>query len=212
MASKPLMQQAVLFVSRGVGSVLLPLGFRRRAPNYFRASGSLYHCIHFQGSQWGSADHGKFTINLAVTSADLYAAYTGKPLPANPATALWPLQERIGFLLPRRLDHWWSVDADTDLAALTEEVASALSSVVPGFFARFADADALFQVFTSGVSAPGLILSHRPIVLAALLAARGEHEQAAICLREAQERCTISEFRGTYAQVAARLGLRYAAA
>lgn len=209
MASKSLMQKAVLFVSRGIAPVVQPLGFRRCAPHYLCAHGDLYHCIHFQGSQWGSADHGKFTINLAVTGAALYTAYTGKPLPANPATVLWPIQERIGFFLPGRRDHWWSVDADTDLDALAEEVSSALGSIVAGFFARFADSDALLQLLGSGASIPGLFPAHRPIVLATLLAARGEHEQAATCLREAQECCTISAFGSTYPQVAARLGLRH---
>jgi hypothetical protein len=92
MADKSITLQAIDFVSKGACTdLLVPRGFRRRAPHFFRQADGVYHCINFQASQWGSYDSGKFTINLSVTSPELYSAFTGQPFPKNPATASRPI-------------------------------------------------------------------------------------------------------------------------
>src|SRR5579864_2248689 len=104
------MQTAIMSASKAaLNHSLKALKFRRQGNHLWRESDGLFHGVHFQGSQWGTAVAGSFTVNLGITSQWLYRCWTGRPLPSNPATALFPIQMRIGSLMTERRDHWWEV-------------------------------------------------------------------------------------------------------
>lgn len=129
-------------------------GFRRQSNHFNRKSADLFHSVHFQASQWGTAVEGQFTVNLGVTSEPLYRIWTSTPLPVNPASAFYPITERIGALMPGGLDHWWPVDMSTDLAALADEVADTLLQYALPFFADFPDGRDLLDRLRAGKPLP----------------------------------------------------------
>ena len=180
-------------------------GFRRTGSHMYRPSDDLFHGIHFQGSQWGTADEGRFTVNLVVTSPALYEGWTGKPLPSNPATALFPVVERIGSLMPDNKDHWWRVSTSTEVAALAEEVLRALVQHALPFFAAYPDSAAILQRLRAKGVLPGLTRAQGPIVHAIIAKAKGLPAEAATQIQRALVAAGDSPFRTTVKLIARRL-------
>ncbi len=98
------------------------LGFRRRGDHLCREIDGLFHCVHFQSSQWGSASEGRFTINLCIASPVVWEIWTETPFPKNPASAQIPFTQRLGLLRPSNRDLWWNVDANSRFDLLSAEV------------------------------------------------------------------------------------------
>lgn len=98
-----------------------PLGFRKEGVNFrlFGADG-LCRIVNFQKSQWNSAEHLEFIINLGVyfekdktVSNDRFKEYECS------------IRRRISRNVPRP-GTWWTIEADTDMDALFEELQDAL--------------------------------------------------------------------------------------
>lgn len=151
-------QQAMRRASKAVAAALGG-EFRRQGPHLHRWSTDVFHCIHFQASQWGSADSGRFTINLVVTASYLFEPWLGMPFPANPATALFPIQQRIGVVMPSHTDHWWQVDRSTDLDAIAAESVFAMTQYGLPFFAEWSDARAILDRLRSPSAGAGARLT-----------------------------------------------------
>jgi hypothetical protein len=119
--------QAIAVISRDYCRPLLkPHGFKTRTNGFWRQTDGLLHDIGFQASMWGNANSGRFTINVGVTHPQMYALFVRRPIAKNPSSSHWPITQRIGFLMPEKHDHWWSVDETTDVSMLGKEVATTL--------------------------------------------------------------------------------------
>lgn len=207
--ARSLTRTAVAFVSRALfASDLHASGFRRRADHAHRESGGLIHGINFQASRWGSAIDGQFTVNLLVTSPFLFSCWTGQPFPSNPASASFPISQRIGFLMPGGLDHWWQVAQDTDLEALSAELRDALRGYGLPFFQSFPDAASLLGRLRRGEQVSGMMPAHGPLVHAMLAKQAGFDEEARDQLRAAHVRAPSSGIRFTVELIATRLAIR----
>ena len=198
---------AVKHVSGVCATALQHVHFRRRVPHLFRQSSDLYQGICFQASRWGTYEAGKFTINLNVTSASLYAQWTGSALPANPATALWPIRTRLGSVCPEKKDMWWDVTSRTDVPAVAAEVASRLQEHGMPFFQRYSSSSVLLELLQGGVSLPGMTKPQMPLLRSMLLKEANQLEEAGACIREALRDNTSPGFRCTILGVAHRLNL-----
>jgi hypothetical protein len=55
---------------------------------------------------------------LGVSSPALFEGFIGRTFPKVPAAALWPVNARIGFVMPAHRDLWSEVDESTDIAKL----------------------------------------------------------------------------------------------
>lgn len=185
---------------------LKSLGFKRLGNHMFRPSADLFHGIHFQASQWGSSEEGQFTINLVVTSEILYKCWSGNSLPRNPASAAFPIQQRIGALMPHRLDHWWPVSGATDVAALGHEVMHALITYAIPFFAEYPDSNSLLGRLRENKGLPGITSAQCPLIHAMLAKSLGFPEEAAAHIRKALIEAGVSPFRATVEIVGQRLG------
>jgi Domain of unknown function (DUF4304) len=98
-----------------VGPWLRERGFRKRRNRFRRDVDGAWQVVDFQASQWGNRDDVRFTINLWVGVPDLATEESaGDP----------QLEQRIGALTGAGEDHWWSVDADTNVPRLAEELRS----------------------------------------------------------------------------------------
>ena len=199
-------QQAIRAISAGaVASLLRPLGFKRRAPHLWRETGGIYHSVNFQASQWGTNEDGQFTVNLGVSSPILYASFTGRTFPTNPGSALWPINVRIGGLMPSRCDLWWQVTDHTDLDALGTEVAQTLHDYALPFFERLRTAEQFNSLLLSDQPIPGVTAAQRPLIGAMVAVQLGRRESAHRMLSVALNEHRGKPFESTVRSVARRL-------
>jgi uncharacterized protein DUF4304 len=199
-------RQAVRQVSAQLyAQALRSLDFRRQANHLHRSVGDVVHCVHFQASQWGSASEGSFTINLVVTNPVIYELWTGNPLPSNPATAAYPVQERIGLTMPERRDLWWDVHSSTNIERLSEEVAEAVSAFGIPFLDQFPSLSALLERLRGGYTPPGLAGLQTPLVHAMVAKQLGFDAEARVQIDGALANTKMGGFRDAVQRVAERI-------
>ena len=199
-------QQAIRAVSAGpVASLLVPHGFKRRAPHFWRETDGIYQAVNFQASQWGTSEDGQFTINLGVSSPALYMSFTGREFPKNPGTVLWPIYNRIGGLMPSRCDLWWHVADRTDLDTLASEVANALRDHALPFFERIRTAEQFNALLLSDEPVAGVTAAQRPLIGATLAVQLGQSSEARRMLHAALNDHRGKPFESTVRAVAKQL-------
>ncbi|HEY3899443.1 MAG TPA: DUF4304 domain-containing protein [Chthoniobacter sp.] len=198
---------AIKAVSAKCAATFKSQGFRRRSPHLYREASDVFHCIHFQASQWGSRESGRFTVNLGITSASIYRHWTGRPLPANPATALWPIQQRIGAVCGEPRDLWWDVSSDSDVPALAADICQRIQNSGLPFFSRYPSTDAILDEVQRGITLFGMSTSQMALLHAMLLVDIGRLDDAAACIQEALLSNKVELFRGTILLIARRLKL-----
>lgn len=201
-------QAAIAQASRVAHSLLKADGFTRRGNHLFRDLGGTIQAFNFQSSRWGSRDSGSFTVNLVVTSEWLYTCWIGRCLPANPATALFPIQMRIGSLMPEQRDWWWEVSETTNLENLATEVANVLVNVGLPFLERFGTPEAMLQTVRESRGLPGLTPPMVTLVHAILAAQIGCANEAREQLAKADLDAANSPFAATVRSIRERLQLR----
>jgi hypothetical protein len=106
-------------------------GLKGSGQNYAIKSDSHWALIGFQKSMFSDSDGLKFTINLYVVPKEHWEAERRERsyLPTTPtANVHWPVGwvKRIGYLLPKGQDHWWPLDANTELSGLADEIVDAI--------------------------------------------------------------------------------------
>jgi hypothetical protein len=181
--------------------------WRRKSPHFIRERGTLVHGIHFQASQFGSADSGTFTINLVVTEPRVYRAWCGRPLPANPATALYPVQERIGRVDSKRRDHWWDITASTNISDVEIEVFGLLQKAEELFFPQFMSLEAMLDRLRTTGALPGLHGGQRAVVQGVLAAVLGHTKEAERVLRDLAASSTVPGFTRNVTEAAKNVGI-----
>lgn len=83
-------------------------------------------------SAWNDSGHARFTINVAVHLPG-YKEYTGTLKTYD----CWPTNYRLGQFMDPSGDKWWDVRADTDPAALTDELCDLLSTYALPWFESY---------------------------------------------------------------------------
>lgn len=204
--SKSITQEAIKEASRETAKRLAAAGFKRKGFHLHRRAGELFHAIQFQASRWGSAAEGKFTVNLIVTSPDLYEAWIGPPFPVNPASALFPIQMRIGSLMPQRTDYWWTVGSDTDISSLAIEVAETIENCAIRFFASYESNEALLSQLRKGIC-PGCTAPLAAVVHALVANNLGYKAEALEACRTAIAKSEVPGFSKRVVSLAKKLGL-----
>src|SRR5690606_26141510 len=207
-SQQPIVQSAIRHITTGgVATLLEPLGFKRQGVHFWRETHGLTQAVHFQASQWGTKSEGSFTINLGISSPILYFAFTGKEPPKNPATALWPINLRLGQLTPENLDRWWRMSSPSDFALAEAEAAAALERYAIPYFDCIASTEALRSVVSGEEKVPGLLEPQRKIVAAILSDMTGDRPSAISILRSEFARLRGKPFQAAVSTVAGRLGV-----
>jgi hypothetical protein len=193
--------------SKLVLAALAAHGFKRKSPHLFRHSQDVLHCIHFQSSKWGTSSDGQFTVNLVVTAPALYETWTGHALPANPATASYPIQARIGSCLPTRADTWWTVGPQSSAEVLAGEVSAVIAHHAPAFFSQFPNMQAILSHVRETNGLPGLTRAQAALVRAYLAQLAGEGDEAQALVLAELKAAETSPFRNTIRSFAIRAGI-----
>ena len=198
---------AIKEISAAVHRQVAELGWRRKAPHLVRESAGVIHGIHFQASQFGSADRGTFTINLVVTEARIYEAWIRRPLPANPATALYPVQQRIGRMSQSARDHWWDVSATTDLSVVQRDVLDLLSIAERDFFVQFRSLEDMLERLRQQGTLPGLHGRQGGVARGLIAAVLGYTAEAETVLRQEVASSTVPGFTYNIREAAKHVGI-----
>ena len=193
--------------SREIAKRLASTGFKRKGLHLYRKAGELFHAIQFQASRWGTAAEGKFTINLIVTSPGLYEEWIQRPFPVNPASALFPIQRRIGSLMPQRGDYWWTVAADTDISSLAREVADTVESCATEFFTSYESDESLLSQLRQG-KCPGCTAPLAAVVHALVANNLGYKAEALEACKTALSKSEVPGFSQRVISLAQKLGLQ----
>lgn len=100
-------------------------GYRKQGANWREeVSSTVVRLVNIQSSPWNMGGEGQFCVNLGVYHRDLAALHDSSPVVESPLVRHCLIQQRLGFLMPIGKDHWWSINDETDLAALGSEVAT----------------------------------------------------------------------------------------
>lgn len=112
--------------------------------------------LQFQSSMHNNPNDAQFTINLRITFPYYHVARSGEPYPKNPSKAFAFVDERIGFTMPNREDHWWSVSLDSNPSILGQSVASAICDCGLPFLNTHADLNRICDIIETNA----IVLNH----------------------------------------------------
>lgn len=201
-------QQAIALLSERLWRELLKAeGFRRRAPHLFRAADTMFHIVHFRASVWGSADEGRFAVDIAVGHPEFYELWLDRPFGGNPATRLFPIQRRLSLPPQVPQDGLLEVTRTTDLDRIAEDLSRWLTDAVLPFFARLSDEAAVLDELRAGTRDLGLWGLQDP--LHGFLAGRsGSLEEAKAAFTRALEAGGVPEFLDKIHKAADRVGVQ----
>jgi hypothetical protein len=143
-------------VVRTVATRLSVYGFAQRGFVLSKGRGSNVALIEFQLGSKTSKDLVVFTINLGIVCGELSDGVVPRKASAMDAH----LRERLGFLLPDRIDKWWEITEQTNAIALADELSNALEKSALPYLNEYLDSRMLIALWESGKS-PGLTAGQR---------------------------------------------------
>ena len=136
-------------IGLAVATALMPLGFRRRGSVFTRQLDEVTHILSLQSSTSSTASLLKITVNLGVWVSFL-AEHGSKP---ELSSAHW--RERLGLLMPQRIDYWWEISSDHDAERATRQIVEAIRTHAVPEFEQLVTRNALAALWRAGRS-PGL--------------------------------------------------------
>ena len=129
---------------------LKPLGFKKSRATFRKLCDGNSGLIEFQRSLANTREKVSFTVNLAVVCGRLLDREYQS---VERAGALHGhLRERIGTLLPAQTDTWWVIEAGTDVAALSLEVAGIIETIGAPYVERHIHTEDLIAAWKAGKS------------------------------------------------------------
>lgn len=182
--------------------------WKRKAPHLLKQSSEgLIQGVHFQSSQFNSGRSGTFTVNLVITEPRIYRIWAGHELPANPVTALYPIQQRIGRLLSPPRDHWWEIEPDTNIQDVSSQVCSLLLESNSRFFDGLSSLPVMLERIRQDKTLPGLHGLQPAVAHAVIASVLGYQDEAISVFRNLLSQELPQGFRGNMRMVAKRAGI-----
>lgn len=144
----------LLNLLEALDSYLLQQGYRRKNLTYGKRTDHYWLVINWQVSTDKLPGKIKFTVNLGVHDLRLAEMYED-PVKACPDVWMCHLRERIGFVMPERIDKWWVIDELAPISAdLVEEFLNITKDVAVPYLNKFKERNDLLDLWKSGIS-PG---------------------------------------------------------
>jgi hypothetical protein len=134
------------FLKSSVAPALRENGLKGSGQAYSIKSNDYWALIGLQKSMYSDSQGLKFTINIYVVSKqqweearERYSYFPKKPSANTKWQVGW--SERIGTLMPAKLDHWWEFNNQTNERELAQQVVEAvLNHAVPAMHSRMQNA------------------------------------------------------------------------
>lgn len=125
-------------IKYGFHELLKPLGFKKKAYNFYLQLDSIGQIINVQKSVLGNKDFISFTLNIGIFVPQYYSAYLNdsfKGLPDYPTEPDCLIRKRIGKLRNQN-DTWYEVNENTNEQHLVTEMRMNIVEFILPFFER----------------------------------------------------------------------------
>lgn len=149
-------------VKEGFHEILKPLGFKKKANNFYLKLESIGQIINIQKSMWGNKNNISFTINTGIFVPEYWQAYymySNKEIPDYPTEPECFIRNRIGRLR-NQPDTWYEIQESTNEKELIDEMKQNITDFILPYFTQLNCIDKLFQELenstTVGMSATPL--------------------------------------------------------
>jgi hypothetical protein len=118
---------------------LKPIGFKKKANNFYLPLQDLGQIINIQKSSYGSKDSISFTINTGIFIPEYFLAYYTfeTEVPDYPTEPSCALRQRIGKLRGEN-DKWYEVNEHSDVEELIHEMQENIANYILPYFAKLA--------------------------------------------------------------------------
>ena len=148
-------------IKEGFYEALKPLGFKKKANNFYLQLDTLGQIINVQKSAWGHKDRISFTINIGIFVPEYWLTCDNEDnqeLPAYPTETQCLIRKRIGDLREDQLDTWYEITESTDEQQVIAEMRNNLTGLILPYFSRLNSTEKLLQELDSAdVMMPPLV-------------------------------------------------------
>ena len=134
-------------VKLGFHEILKPLGFKKKANNFYSQRNDIGHIINLQKSSYYSKEHIHFTINTGVFLPEYWLAFCNffnRPVPNYPTEPECILRMRIGELRKEN-DKWYDVTNESDEGDLIRQMNENLNEYILPHFGHTLSKDMLLE-------------------------------------------------------------------
>jgi hypothetical protein len=138
-------------IKEGFQELLKPLGFKKKANNFYLQLDTIGQIINVQKSAWGNKDNISFTINAGIFVPEYWLAFynfSNKELPAYPTETQCLIRKRIGDLRNQD-DTWYDIKERTDEQQLISEMRNNLTDFILPYFSRLSSTEKMLQELDS---------------------------------------------------------------
>ncbi|WP_303031592.1 DUF4304 domain-containing protein [uncultured Duncaniella sp.] len=116
-------------------------GFRKRGYNFFKKNGEIGYCVNIQNDKCNNNDQVRFTLNVGIFTDVFWLEHfdfkhTGV-IPTFPKEYDCAIRKRISELLPDHEDKWYSINAETDIDELWNDLEQDLTEYIVPFFSYY---------------------------------------------------------------------------
>ncbi|WP_081752727.1 DUF4304 domain-containing protein [Kallotenue papyrolyticum] len=123
-------------IKRYLHPELRQYGFTRKARTWNREYNSFNQVINVQTGKTSTHNSGDFTINMGVFVPSVYRAVWGD-VPSFVRETDCTVRTRLGCLLDKKVDKWWSFDQTTDIVLIGKEITDLLVNYGLPFLEQF---------------------------------------------------------------------------
>lgn len=123
-------------IKEGFQSILKPLGFKKKALNFYSQLPELGHIINIQKDKNNSKEQIGYTINCGVFIPEYWKEvynYNNEKVPDFPTETVCFIRKRIGQLMNKD-DVWYELNNRTDERELSNEMQKNLKQFILPFF------------------------------------------------------------------------------
>lgn len=173
-------------VTKMIASCLKGRGFSRKGLTFYINQHENYGLINFQKSTKSNSDVVIFTVTVGVVSRRLLRFFSSEQRSANLLVDDCHWRERLGFLLPSRQDKWWTIDANTSITYLAEEISDYITALAIPKLNEYVRDESLRDLWLSGHS-PGLTNFQRLMNLSVMIKALGPMNRLELVVNELQQ-------------------------
>jgi hypothetical protein len=138
-------------IKEGFHDVLKPLGFKKKANNFFLQLYDIGQIINVQKSSWGTKDSISFTINTGLFLPEHWKGLIynqGKAIPTFPTEPECIIRKRIGKLRNQH-DTWYEISEITDENKLIAQMQENLKKYILPYFDRTKTKEDLLNLLDS---------------------------------------------------------------
>jgi hypothetical protein len=139
-------------IKEGFQDLLKPLGFKKKANNFYLQPDTIGQIINVQKSRWGNKDSISFTINVGIFVPEYWLKVhnvSNKELPAYPTETQCLIRKRIGDLREDQHDTWYDINERTDEQQLISEMRNNLTGIILPYFSRLSSREKILQELDS---------------------------------------------------------------